>query len=178
MENSSNLRVTPKQLWTWVTTSELMGKSKQSGHRGALSLTIIKDRLAAKWHYPPLWEGRVFVHSSRSLSIRCLAHSSKPLRKHTSFSVVDILIVMDCHFNYFLILNSHVIKGCIYRARPGMELQAPHTEGVLIQLALMSVESWTLQVANKHNLQADQVTQIWRSVRFAEGTMLFARLLQ
>ena len=70
---------------------------------------------------------------------------------------------MDCHFNYFLILSSHVIKGCTYRANPGMELQVPHTEGAQVQLALMSVESWTLQAANKDNLQADLVNQIWRS---------------
>lgn len=70
-----------------------------------------------------------------------LGTQSKPLRQHASFSVVDILIVMDCHFNYFLILNSHVIKGCTYHASPGMELQVPHTEGAQVQLALMSVES-------------------------------------
>ena len=44
-----------------------------------------------------------------------------------------------------------------------MELQVPHTEGAQVQLALISVESWTLQAANKHNLQADLVNQIWRS---------------
>lgn len=68
----------------------------------------------------------------------------------------------DSRLNYFLILNNHVIKGFKYHTMPGMGLQAPHTEDIRVQLALMSMESWTLQAANKHNLQVNPVTQSWR----------------
>lgn len=52
-----------------------------------------------------------------------------------------------------------------------------HREGICVQLVLMSRESLTLQAANKHALQVNQVTQSWRSVRFWEGTTLFGKLL-
>lgn len=71
-----------------------------------------------------------------------------PLKRQVSFRVVDELIVVSIHFNYFLILNNHVIKRFKYHP---MGASGTTYRGICVQLALMSRESLTLQVSNKHN---------------------------
>lgn len=90
------------------------------------------------------------------------------------------LIAMGSHFNYFLILNNHVNRGFKYHPVPGVEPQAAHTEGIgaPIQLALMSVESLTLQAAIKHNLQVTQIKSAGvGDLKISEGTIPFGKLL-
>lgn len=55
----------------------------------------------------------------------------------------------------------------------GMGLQAPHTRGIDAQLALMSIESLTLQASNKHNLQVNQKSLRVEdlTVRLLKGTI-------